>query len=486
MSVRLNYRDVAPGAAEDSYVTATGAWGGSTPSLLPFGSGNSKRYATAERNLWALDGTFDPYDGGNVAFWSNAISDRNGYFSYPPSITVYFGQRYTSPGISFVFSGDAWCSRLSISWYQGSTLLDSADFTPNAMEYFCSRSVTSYDRITIAISQTSLPYRRARIDTILFGVSRTFLRDELRSVKLVQEIDPVSRELAENVLDWTLSSKQDVDYIFQFKQPVYAYDDNTLLGVGYIEDSNRVGTRIYDIVCTDAIGVLDNEPFPDAYYSGENALTLAQSICNGFTVDMQMELRSKTVKGIIKGKTRRGALQQLCFALGAVADTSGTDAIKIFTLPDSSSYTEIGADRIRTGGSVTTNPITTEVRLTAHSYSTSGSTNEVEINGVKYYDTQTVVSIANPDVTASDKANVVDISDATLVSPENVSELAQRLYDHYARRNTHKLKFRLRGETVGDFVQTVTPWETNITGYYVKGSLTLSGFVLSDAEVVGA
>ena len=490
MSARIVYQDVAPGAAEDASVSTSQADSYSTPALLPFGSRNRKNYITLERNLWVLDGSYVAYECGAISFRSAAISGNNCLFQSSPSITITFSERHTSMGISLNFAGDCWCNNVGIVWYQGNTVIANETFYPDGMTYFCEQSVTAYDKVIITLVSTSIPRRRAMLDSISFGMMRIFLRDELRSgsVKIVQEIDPTSRELAANALDWTLSSKQNVAYMFQFKQPVYAYDGNILIGTFYIEDSNRLADRMYDITCTDAIGVLDLEPFPDAaYVSGVNAYTLAQSICAGYQVDMETSLQSVTVKGVITGQTRRGALQQLCFALGAVADTSGTDEIKIFKLATGTA-TEIEANRTRTGATVKTKPIVTAVMLTAHSYSTSQSAGaqEIEIGGVKYYDTQTVTTIYNPDAAANDKPNVIEIKDATLVSPVNVSDVANGLYDWAVRRNVHDLKFRVVDEMIGDYVQTVTPWGTTITGHYTKATLTLSGFVLADAEVVGA
>ena len=487
MSVKIVYQDIAPGAAEDASVAASGEHAYSDPSLLPFGAGNGASYVTLEKNRWLLDGSFDFYDGGAVSFWSDALSDDDGAFSTPPTITIDFDERYTSLGIYLESGGDAWISALSIAWYQGSTELASEDFTPDGLSYFCEHAVTAYDRVVLTIRKTSLPHRRARLDRIMFGIVRTFLRDELRSgsVKVIQEIDPTSRTLAANALDWTLSSRNEVEYLFQAKQPVYAYDGNVLIGAFYITDSDRLRGKLYDITCTDAIGVLDDDPFPDAYYSGANAYTLATDICQGFTVEMDAALKEKTVKGVISGKTRRGALQQLCFALGSVADTSGTDTIRIYTLA-SDTPAAIPASRTRIGGTVRTAPIVTAVRLTAHAWSTSQSSGQqVTINGVTYYDTQTVITINNPDVTANDKPNVVEVKNATLVSPDIAAALAQHLYDWCTLRDTHSLKFRLSGELPGDYVQTVTPWGNTLTGHYVRGSITLSGFALADAEVIG-
>lgn len=487
MSVKIVYQDLAPGAAEDASVSATNKDAVSDVSLLPFGSDNTAEYATLEDNFWTLDGTIDILDDEDISFWSSTLSGAAGSFatSSRPVITITFTNRITTLGIYLSFRGDSYASSLTVVWYDGTTQLDSKTFTPNAMEYFCSNTVQNYDKIVITFTKTSLPRRRVRLDKILFGIVRTFEQSELRSgsAKVVQQIDNTSRELPTNTLDFKLSSRESVEFIFQTKQQIAAYDGNTLIGFFYIDDSSRQAENIYDIQCVDAIGVLENDPFPDAYYSSVNALTLAQAICGDFAVEMEASLQSKTLSGILYGQNRRTALQQLCFALGAVADTSGTDKIKIFTLA-SGTPVELDENRLRPGGAVSKAPVVTAVTVTAHSYSTSGSGQGIKIGNTTYYDTTSTYTITNTDVPASEKPNIVEIRECTLVSPANLQAVTQKLFDEVTRRNTHRVKFHVNGERPGEYVQTITPWNADFIGHYITGSITLSGFALADAEVI--
>lgn len=484
MSVKLIYEDLAVGAADDAAMSTEGAEKISSPDLLPYGSGNDKKYAVLEKNSWFLDGSRSLYDDGAVSFWSAALSDADCAFDAPPTVTATFDEKYSSMGIYLRFGEFNYCTEVVVRWYSGNTLLSEMTFYPNGANYFCENAVEAYNKVEIIFKKTNLPYWRARLDAVMFGIVREYVRSDLRRVAVTQEINLISREMAQNVLDWSLSDKRGIDYMFQRRQAVSAFDGSTLIGTFYISTSDRKSAGLYDISCVDAIGVLDESTFPDSIYAGKNALELATEICEGFTVEMDAALRNKSVKGILQGKTRRQALQQLCFAIGAVADTSGTAGIKIFVPPTSGS-TEIKEDRARTGGSLSTSAIVTAVKLTAHSYATSGVGDSVMINGTTYYDTKTVVTIANPNATAADKANVVDISDATLVSPNNVNEIAQRVFDFYMRRYTQRLKFRLEGESVGDFVSTVTPWGDTMTGNLTKATIVLSGIAVADAEVIG-
>lgn len=484
MSVKLIYKDVAVGAAEDAKMNAVGGDEFSALALLPFGSGSAKSYASMEHNMWLLNGTKRVYDGAAYSFWSKEISNEEGYFSTVPEITAKMDEKYNSLGVFLDFGGMNYCSEVEILWYSDSTLLSQKTFYPTALQYFCENRVESYNKVVVRLIRTQHPQRRARLDMIVFGISRNFERDELRGVSVTQQISLISKEMCENVLDWQLNSAAVVDYLFQLKQPVYAYDGEELIGAFYVKSSSRTAPRVYSITCTDAIGVLDGEMFPDAFYSGKNALELAREICGTFDVEMDASLQTKTLRGVLSRKTRRQALQQLCFALGAAADTGGTDKIRIF-VPAMGAAKEIPASRVRVGGRVTKSDVVTEVQLTSHSYSTSGSGNAVDINGTKYYDTPTVHTIRNPNATAADKQNVISITDATLISSDNVQTVLQGVFDFYMQRNTHAVAFRLEGERMGDRVSTPTPWADLVTGNITRATIRLSGIAVADAEVIG-
>lgn len=484
MSVKIIYKDFALGADRDATMSASGQMSGSAIALLPFGDNNQTNYTTLEHNIWALNGKKKIYDDRSFAFWSDQLSGADGYFSEPPEITAQMENQYNSLGIYLDFGEINACSEVELIWYQGEEMLSQMTFYPTSAQYFCENRVEAYNKVTLRLLRTAHPLRRARLNGFYFGVTRVFRRDELRSVRATQQIDLISKTIPENVLDWRLNSAKTVDYLFQRKQPVEAYDGSTFIGAFYIKNSSRKSVRVYDISCTDAVGVLDEEQFPDAAYTEKNALELAQEICSGFTVEMEEALQSKAVTGLLSKKTKRQALQQLCFAIGAVADTAGTDGIKIF-VPPSSNAEKIPESRVRVGGSLKKSDLVTAVKLTEHNYSTSGSGAYTEVDGVKYYDTMTVHVLENPDATTADKQNVISITDATLISSANVAEILQRVFDFYMLRNIHNVSFRLEGEQMGDYITTPTNWGDMVTGNLTRATIVLSGIAVAAAEVTG-
>ena len=478
------YKDIAPGAEEDAAVATGSASGFSEPSLLPAGVTPAPSI-TCELNHWGLNGVFVAYDTQNVAFWSSEQSGDDGTFANPPVITVDFDQQYSSLGITLAFDREAgeYCNSVNIKWYQDDELKANKDFAPDAATYFCEQRVTSYNKVVITLNGTNLPGRYAKLEQILFGIYRYFGMSELRSASIVNEASLISTELPISTLKWTLDSREDVDFMFQLKQPVEVQNNSNLIGVYYIDGYSRSAASVYSIECYDAFGILDENPFSGGVYTNKSAKTLLEEILDGdFEIKYADDVADMNLTGAIQPTTKREAVQQVLFAWGVCAATDGGEAIRVFNLPDEA--VEVGKNRTYTGVSVDVSSVVTEVRVTAHTY-TQSSDGNVEIGGVKYNDTQTIYTVSNPDVTASDKQNVVEVTGATLVSEAIGQIVAQRVYDYYLKRSTNKAKIVWDGEMLGDYLTLPNAWGGTNTGHVSKMEIALSNTVAASCETVG-
>lgn len=487
MSVRIVYQDIAAGADEDAAVSVQGAAEFSDVSLLPFGADRAP-IAALGPGSWLLDGSREILDRQPVPFWSEAMSGADGRFERPPEIVIEFNERYASPGLYLTFdpaSGE-YCGSVAVQWFQGAAKLYEGTYYPTGAEYFCPHTAVAYDKVVIRLNSTSVPYRFAKLSKIMFGVSRTFSREELRNVKVTQEVSIISSEVAVNTMDFTLDSETDLEYMFQLKQPVSAYDGETLIGVFYIDGSKKRGRGLYDVSCVDAVGVLDEDPYPARILVSRSARELLEDILDGhFDLDLDPALSAATLTGYLPEGTRRQALQQAAFALGAMTDTSGSEAVRVYKDREASPK-KLPPNRLYAGGTVEKSAIVTAVRVLVHTYSTEGKGNDtVEVDGTTYYHAATPLTIYNPNVTAGDKQNVVEVKDATLVGPGNAAAVAQHLYNHYAKRDRQKIKIVMDGEKPGDHVAAATPWGTVMDGYISSMHIVLSGIAAAECEVVG-
>lgn len=477
------YNDVAPMAEGDAAPLATGAAPFADASLLPFGVRPGK-IATLEQGQWKLSGDYQFLGDKKVAFWSVELSNEDCGFSINPSIEVSFSQQHTAPGITFEFDPDGgnYIAELNIKWYRGDELLADVDFTPDGTEYFCRHDVTAFDRLVFTLSKTNLPGRRAKVNRIYFGRIRRFGMESIRSASIIRESNLLSSELPASTLDVSIDDHRDLGFMFQRKQPVEAWHDNKRLGVFYITEHTRTGSNLYTLKCGDALEVLDESNFPGGYYDSVSAMEILRSIIEpdfSLSFDGAPDIE---LSGIISSCTRREASQQVMFAAGWVAATDIGNGIRIFSLDDH--MKQIGKNRVYSGAQSAVSALTTEVRVIARSYSKSAQ-GGLEINGEKYEDTESVFTVTNPVVSANDKASVVEVTDATLVSPGIAQEVAQRVFNYYQLRQRDSAKIVWDGERVGDFVQIPTAWEDNHSGHIEKMTITLSNTVAASIEVLG-
>lgn len=479
---KVIYRDIAVGAAESSAITATQSTEESKPQLLAAGVDIGK-VITLEHNRWLLDGTFGlTYEEITPAFWSTSLSKDDCTFDIEPEITISFSKQFSSMGVTLVFdtATGEYCSFVNLKWYQGETLKADLDFEPDSTEYFCSKRVESYDKIVLTLKKTSIPGRRAKLNHILFGITRVFERGELRDASLTNQMDEVSLELPASTFKWTLESKTDVDYLFQLRQPVEVQNDENTLGVYYIDSSDRKSARTYKISCKDALGVLDDTPFlGDAYISGVSAKSLLNTLASPFTVEYADDVPDTSLVGILEAGTKRTAIQQVLFAWGVCMATDGGETLRVFNLP--STVTQIPQSRTMTGASVSTDSVVTKVEVIAHTYALDAN-GSIEINNQKYVDTTASYSVSNPNLIATDKENIKKVEHATLVSPTIGQAVAQRVYDYYAKRDTISAKIVYAGEKLGDCLSIYTPWGTLLTGNLNKMEIALSNTVVYRAE----
>lgn len=489
--MKIVYKDIAVGADKDAEFASTDSSGLANVEVLATDV-ETPIISVFEGSTLFLDGSTQGLNNENstqLAFVSANLSNGECGFSQVPEIDIAFDEQYSTLGLTLRFSpqlGDM-CSEFEIIWYRAGAEVARQTFYPSALTYFCSNRVEAYDGVKVRLVKTWLPYTRARLEFVGFGITRTFGETELAmsSMSAIQEIDPTNSNMPTNTFDWELISKEAVDYIFQFKQPIELYADG-LIGVYYIDTSTRRTATQYKINCVDAIGLLDSDTFEGGIYTNYDAVTLIRGICGDIPVYIDSSIEGKTVSGYIPaGTKRREALKMVCFALMVVADTSVSDGIKIFPI-DFSSVESIEQSRTYYGTSISTSAAVTAVKVTSYTYAQGSEGNTVTHNGTKYSYTTKEYTAVNPLATASDKANVKEFKNMTLVSDGIAQSIADYLMAWYSYRDTHNASFKLLDEMVGERVSTTTDYGAPHMGVITKLTLKMSRITKASANIVGA
>ena len=199
-------------------------------------------------------------------------------------------------------------------------------------------------------------------------------------------------------------------------------------------------------------------------------------------------MENEAIKGLISAKNTREAIQQICFAIGAVCHTDFSSGLIIEKL-HSDNVINIPRERIYQGNSVDRAAVLTSLNVYAHTYTETqetGGTDVVKVGNKYYVHTTTVTTIDNPNIAASAKRNVFEIKEATLVNTDNAAATAQRVYNHLLKTSTHNLQFKRvsNAERLGAHVSSLTPFDVEAQGFLEYAEIQLSGIVAINGKYV--
>ena len=497
MSVKVRYKDVAVGADKDATVTTTAKTGFSDTETIPFGV-NPPALVTCELNGWGLSHNYKVRSNQSIAFWSNELSDNSCVFANVPTITLEFTEQYTTTGltIQFAVNSNDFCRKIAVYWYQDGEVKEQGEYAPTSPSFVLNNTVEAFDKIVIKFHETNLPRKRCKVEGIIIGVVRDFNTTELKAVKAIHEIDLVSNTVPVNVLDASVHSTDEVDYIFQKKQPVELFENGDLIGVYYIDKGERTGRLDISFSCKDLIGLLDLVTYGGGLWLTDTPLTtmLYDVFGDAYEFDIDPTYKNATLRGLIEpGLKQREALQHIAFALGAVVDTTGTNKIKIFPplpLPFSGGE-EISSKKTYTGGKVTTGDTITGVHLTSYDIVDERPVNDgwteddsIEFDGVAYKCTINTVKVSNPNTVTSDPENIKEYEGCYLVNSSNVQSLANNLMAYHQKRNKYTFKHILEGQQVAGGYSATLPWDDIVNGHITKMTVTISNITVSDTEML--
>ena len=496
--VAIRYGDVAPEAKENFVPTASESEFDTLAQLQQYNL-NFPNYANpCELYQTVLDGTASAFpsvpENENLGLWSSQLSKNDGTFTEPIVLELQSVGQYSSQGLTLTFDtyNDIFATRLSIKWLritdEGITTLDEKEFTPDNAFYFCRNQVENYNKVVITFYSLNMPKNRLKLRVIDYGYGTFFYGDELRGVKLIQEIDPISTQISINTADFTLDSKfSDIEYSFQAKQPLSVYFNGELKATTFVKKSTRKAKRLWNIQSEDYIGLMDSIPYYGGIYTNKNAVELLTDIFTVAKVPYSIDnvFVNAVVTGYIPYTTCRDALMQVAFAIQAVVDTSNSEVVKVFALEEDVKQT-IPLNRIMQGQNFADEETVTGVDVTVHTYKpitktidvydatesgtgnnifvkfseplhdlsitngtiTQNHTNYAVINanagcilqGKQYEHTKQTRRQDNPVVSASDIEKIVAIESATLVSQYNIDNVLEKCYNWLIKTNTTNLK----------------------------------------------
>lgn len=520
---------------------------------------SQNKYGTLESEQWLMDGSFSFFPEVPEQYfwgmWSTTQSDKSGVFPDPPVLDITFTQDHSSSGLTLHFYSptEDWASRIKIQWFsQDGGLISTALFYPDAVDYYCAKKVENYRRIRIHFLETNRPGRYLKLAGIDYGVYLHFSGHEIVGAHVLEECDPLSSEISINTLNVSLYNKEGRFSILnpegyfdvlQHKQKFTVWEDvkqdarstgsvSYCMGTFYLSDWSNSGDTLADFSAVDAIGLLDGAPFDGGIYD-TTAAELAEAILTGYSYTLDESLAAERVQGYIAAGTRREALQQFAFAIGAVVDCSRGELIRIAPAPSKASGMITYDRKLQDGSKVTLNPLITAVTVTAHRYLPGEATEElyrdtldpgiyrvtfnapavvdsltvtgaeltesgvnlctltvakageVCVTGRKYTDSTVVLRRTAANLPPNAQDNELTVTDATLVGPSRAEAVAVRVLEHYAQRYEQNFSMVAGDEKLADRLIIQSFGGEMVRGVLTKLEFDLTGGFLADAKVIG-
>ena len=520
MSLVVKYADAPLGAQKSAVITATSGQPFSQPETLKNLAADTP-WATLEPFGWPLDGSrkLIPDTQGDLGWWSRTCSNADGSFDQPPTLAMTFSQTCTAGGITLSFcpSLGQWCSEVQVLWYRGDTLLDQMMTYPDTTEWVLSHTVENFDKVEIRLLRTNIPGHFAKLRQLQIGEVWSFAGDELVSVHMLTEIDPSLCQLSADTM--TVHIRDRKGYILrpQKDQTIQLYRDGMQIAAHYITDATRQSQRNYRIRCQSAIGRL-TDTFFGGIYTEYPLPVLLQDVLGEFPFDVDAVFVGRFLSGYLPICTRREALQQIAFAVGAVITTQGDGSIRLVPQPQIISGGFAAGD-IFTGAGLKQESAIGSVTLCAHSYIPSeeekvllkekeihGETlfltfgepycsyrlengtilasdanwirltadGVVTLTGKPYRHEQITLTRKNPQATAAEKGNMIKVEKATLIHRGNADETLERLYRHSLLRSVLSQDVVVNGQYTGQLVESLSPWGESVVGYITNMESTFT------------
>lgn len=172
-------------------------------------------YATLEPGIWKLDGSMllvpddGPYE--NQGFISDGLCNAEGVFEGTiPTITISFSKVFTEliPGITIAWASayDEYATKFRITAYANETETYRGEFKNDNMVSVAAADIETYNKLVIEVLEWVEGRRRARIESILLGIEKTYKKADIMSYSHEMFVDPLSFSLPKSEITFQVKN----------------------------------------------------------------------------------------------------------------------------------------------------------------------------------------------------------------------------------------------------------------------------------------
>ena len=184
----------------------------------------TKNYATLEKNFWLLNNSQPIYGSEEIeqTYVSEFMSDRNCLFANRPCITLTSEIYLTTLGLSMVFDSidNNYARKINVKAYRDNTTIMDKDYTitkaSDRIIFADNDELVRWNKIEIRFLESSLPYRRIRVNQLLFGITEVYTDDEILEAENSKKTTLINSDLPTHTFKFTIDN---MDRLFNPDNP---------------------------------------------------------------------------------------------------------------------------------------------------------------------------------------------------------------------------------------------------------------------------
>lgn len=272
----------------------------------------TKNYATLEKNFWLLNDSQPIYGSEELeqTYVSSYMSDKNCLFSDKACITLTSSVYLTTLGLTMVFDSidKNYAKKLKVKAYRDSTMIMDKDYTLSSYSdrliFADNEELVRWNKIEIYFIESSLPYRRIRVNQLIFGIMEIYTDENLISAESKEKTTMINSELPTHTFKFTIDNMNKLFnpdnpqgwYRYILKQQLISYewgyqlDDGTtewiLGGKMLLTGSVEVGENQVSFSTTSLINYLTKVYKKGVYNSsGRSLYDLAVDVLEDSNID---------------------------------------------------------------------------------------------------------------------------------------------------------------------------------------------------------
>lgn len=301
-----------------------------------------------------------------------------------------------------------------------------------------------------------------------FSTGDEFLGDEISSVKIISEIDPLSLTLPSSVADITLKTTRE-NFKVANGDLITVYFNDKVEWSGYASGMNRTDKNVYEIDTYDLAEKLEKHTFYGGMYTDKNVLELVGEIlavagATGSTYSSGMD--EQIISGYLPILNCREALAQVLFAAGWYTRSIKTANYYQFAqLKSEAAKKTIARGRTFSGVKIDDGKGYSGIELLVHGYEKNGT------EGASYLETNKWLSTIRGEATNVEvyfDGPVWDID----YSPPNKSSSYEVLFESanmvvvnyscYAIDDGRPMRFKIQWRTYDHSTQWVKKYDESV------------------------